>query len=255
MREELDAYGQEPPRIGLNGADVVLTPKSALALSLAVHELATNAAKYGSLSQASGCLAVSWKLVDDGCVELSWTESNGPLVDAPTHRGFGSTLIERALAMETGGRARLQYLRGGLACEVFLPATSVFQPNDDTATPADGEVAVPDVAPISIPRPYRILVVEDSFLLVMALEDVFRTLGWELVGPSSRLAEALELARTETFDAALLKARGVPFVFSTGYNSATVLPDHLAGSAVIRKPYNIDDLEQKLRHVMGAGLN
>jgi len=271
MREELDAYGQEPPRMVLSGSDVVLTPKSALALSLAVHELATNAAKYGSLSQADGRLVVSWKLIDGGCVALSWTESNGPLVEQPTHRGFGSTLIERALAMETGGRATLHYLRTGLVCEVFLPASSVLHSDDEKDAEPEGEVPALELAPMVFPQPYRILVVEDSFLLVMALEDVFKTLGWELVGPASRLAEALELARTETFDAALLdvdldgdrswdvavllKARGLPFVFSTGYNTATVLPAHLAGSAVIRKPYNIDELEQKLRHVMGASVN
>jgi len=271
MREELDAYGQQPPRMVLSGSDVVLTPKSALALSLAVHELATNAAKYGSLSQADGCLAVSWKVIDGGKVTLSWTESNGPLVTPPTHRGFGSTLIERALAMETGGRATLRYASTGLVCEVFLPASSVLNGNDDKQAKPMEELPAIELAPMVIPRLYRILVVEDSFLLVMALEDVFKSLGWELVGPATRLAEALDLARTETFDAALLdvnldgerswdvavllKARGLPFVFSTGYNSATVLPEHLAGSMVIRKPYNIDELEQKLRQVMGASVN
>jgi CheY-like chemotaxis protein len=147
----------------------------------------------------------------------------------------------------------------------------VLHSDDEKDAEPEGEVPALELAPMVFPQPYRILVVEDSFLLVMALEDVFKTLGWELVGPASRLAEALELARTETFDAALLdvdldgdrswdvavllKARGLPFVFSTGYNTATVLPAHLAGSAVIRKPYNIDELEQKLRHVMGASVN
>ena len=94
-------------------------------------------------------------------------------------------------------------------------------------------------------------------------------LGWQIVGPASRLDEAMEMARTGTFDAALLDvnldgemswgvadvltARGIPFAFCTGYDQTDMLPEHLAGSLVVAKPYRLDDIEQRLRQMMTAG--
>jgi chemotaxis family two-component system sensor kinase Cph1 len=205
-----------------------------------------------------------WTLADDGGVSLSWTEAGGPPVQTPTRVGFGSTLIERALAMETGGRATLRYLPGGVVCDVFLPSSSVLSRN---ITPSvSTSEAVPELAAGSLERPYRILVVEDSFLVVTLLEEIFKTLGWQCVGPATRLADAVLLARTGDFDAALLDInldgemswdvarvlaeRGVPFVFSTGYDVRTVLPTHLLGTDVISKPFHIRDVEDKIRQAI-----
>jgi hypothetical protein len=86
---------------------MTLAPKAGLAMSLAIHELATNAAKYGALSSATGHVEVSWQIGPDDALALQWRESGGPLVGKPKRRGFGLTLIQRALAMETGGRSTL----------------------------------------------------------------------------------------------------------------------------------------------------
>ena len=264
LREELNPYDSGHANVALSGTDVLLTPKSALSLSLAIHELATNAAKFGPLSHSEGRVTVSWILADDNSIELSWRETGGPPVLPPKRRGFGSTLIERALAMETGGRAKIHYLRAGVVCEVSLPASSVSEFGAQ-APLLDGPARA-EAAPKGIQEAFRILVVEDSFLLLLSLETLFDNLNWEIVGPASRKADALALARTETFDAALLGVnldgemswvvaemlleRGIPFVFSTGYNSATLLPDHLAGSSVIGKPFTDMDVEQRLRQVI-----
>ena len=82
-----------------------LTPKSAFSLSLAIYELATNAATNGALTAPGGRVAVVWRSATGGGVELPWTETGGPPVEQPKRRGFGSALIERALSMETGGHA------------------------------------------------------------------------------------------------------------------------------------------------------
>jgi len=124
LAEELSPYAGINASVGLRGPAVQLTPKSALALSLAVHELATNAAKFGALAGPGGRVTVEWHHQDGG-VALSWREAGGKPVVPPARRGFGSTLIERALAMETGGRASLQYVPSGVVCEVFLPAAAV----------------------------------------------------------------------------------------------------------------------------------
>ena len=137
-------------------------------------------------------------------------------------------------------------------------------PRGGTAQP-EARLAAPDPQP---PEVFRILVVEDSYLLVMAIQAMLDDLGWLAVGPATRKSEALELARSESFDAALLdvnldgktswdvarvlKARGIPFVFGTGYDVSNILPDDLAGSAVIGKPYHSRDVEQRIRDVIAA---
>jgi two-component sensor histidine kinase/CheY-like chemotaxis protein len=266
LGEELNAYASGGSAVVLSGRDVLLTPKSALSLSLAVHELATNAGKYGALSTPGGCVTVNWRMADDGGIELSWIETGGPPVKPPARLGFGSTLIERALAMETGGRAINHYLRTGVVCEVFLPSSSVSHSDALAPAPPSGEPVMREMAANQVQEAFRILVVEDSFLLVMALEMVFDDLGWKIIGPATRKADALALMHVESFDAALLdvnldgemsweiaallKERRIPFVFSTGYDVTSVLPDFLVGSAVIGKPYKSDELEWRLRQVI-----
>jgi len=266
LHEELDAYSAEQMKIELSGVNVMLTPKSALSLSLAIHELATNAAKFGAFSRPLGRVAVRWKLTVDGGLDLSWSEIGGPEVKPPTHVGFGTTLIERALAMETGGRAALHYHRTGVVCNVFLPPSSVLMRYDQEPVQPPADAADVDVDFGRQREPYRILVAEDAFLLVSLLQEVFDTLGWEMIGPATRLADAMHLAQHESFDAALLdvnldgmmswevaialKERGIPFVFGTGYNVSAVLPDNLTGSPVIAKPYQLSELQQVLRRAI-----
>ena len=269
LREELEHYGGSHSVVSVDGTDVQLTSKSALSLSLAIHELATNASKYGALTAPGGRVGVSWRTATDGGVELSWTETGGPLVDQPKRRGFGSTLIERALSMETGGRAIVHYMRSGVVCDIFLPASSVTHSGADEFGGAGSlaEIrAVPDVPGVASSEVFRILLVEDSFLLVTLMQEMLTDLGWVAVGPATRKSEALRFAQSETFDAALLdvnldgetswdvaavlRARGIPFVFTTGYDVSNVLPDEFAGSAVVAKPYYSREIEQRIREVI-----
>jgi chemotaxis family two-component system sensor kinase Cph1 len=125
VRQELDAYGRDVERITVLGPDVVLTPQAALALSLAIHELGANAAKYGSLSHPDGRVEVEWRVTQAAGVELSWREAGGPHVGPPDEPRFGSNLIERALAMEPGVRSTLKFDRGGVSCDIGMPASSI----------------------------------------------------------------------------------------------------------------------------------
>jgi light-regulated signal transduction histidine kinase (bacteriophytochrome) len=266
LREELEPFGPRDNVVTIEGPDVVLTPKSALSLSLAVHELVTNAAKFGAFSTPGGTVAVGWTLAGDNGISLSWAEAGGPRVRPPSRRGFGSTLIERALAMETGGRATLRYEPDGIVCDVFLPPSSVLSRNVITFVSTPAVRQAPDAG--SGERPCRVLVVEDSFLVVTLLEEILKRLGWLFVGPATSVSDALELARTGSFDAALLDVnlngemswevarvlaeRGVPFVFSTGYNMQTVLPKDLSGTAVISKPFRISEVEGKIREAVST---
>ena len=101
-----------------------LPPNLVLALGLAFHELATNAAKYGALSKEGGHIEVSWNLAAEGAerrLTLCWRESGGPPVHPPQRKGFGTRLLERGLSHELEGAVRLDYRAGGLACEIEIP--------------------------------------------------------------------------------------------------------------------------------------
>jgi light-regulated signal transduction histidine kinase (bacteriophytochrome) len=126
IEEELAQFSRSG--IAMHGPVILLTPKAALVLSLAVHELATNASKFGALSAETGKVVISWRKTGDGGTELRWIETGGPQVQKPRRRGFGSTLVERALAIETGGEARLDFLPTGVQCVVSLPCSSTIDP-------------------------------------------------------------------------------------------------------------------------------
>jgi two-component sensor histidine kinase len=116
---ELSPHG--PERVRLEGPDVHLPARMALSLGMVFHELATNAAKYGALSQ-DGRLSVSWAREDDG-LAVAWRETGGPTVAPPTRRGFGSRLIERSITSELRGRLEIDYRPEGLACAFWAPMT------------------------------------------------------------------------------------------------------------------------------------
>lgn len=110
-----------PGRVRVEGPPVMVSPKLALSLSLALHELMTNAMKYGALSQDDGEVILAWRVSGEGPagrLHIHWAETGGPLVTPPKRRGFGSRLIERALAIEVGGRVALDFAPGGVVCDI-----------------------------------------------------------------------------------------------------------------------------------------
>jgi len=118
----------EPERIAIAGPPIKIPPKTAISLSLAIHELATNAVKYGALSVPDGRIAIRWdRMVADGVEQftLFWTEEGGPPVTAPERRGFGTRMIERGLAAELNGTAVIEFAPEGLRCRVTAPLPEV----------------------------------------------------------------------------------------------------------------------------------
>ncbi|WP_262269319.1 PAS domain-containing sensor histidine kinase [Microvirga yunnanensis] len=118
VAEVLAPYHRE--RFEIEGPDVHLPPRIALALTLALHELATNAAKYGALSVPTGRVAITWSVRpgDPAHLTFRWQERGGPPVSPPTRQGFGSRLIERSLAMELAGEVHISYDPAGVVCDV-----------------------------------------------------------------------------------------------------------------------------------------
>jgi PAS domain S-box-containing protein len=115
-------------RIVIKGTNVRFPPKAALALGIAFNELATNAVKYGAISNATGSILIEWTIEpssEGDRIILRWQERGGPTVAPPTHKGFGSRMIEQGLALELEGTAHLNYASDGLVCLMNLPAPKV----------------------------------------------------------------------------------------------------------------------------------
>ena len=125
------AHG-ETERFALDGPSVRLAPKAALALSMALHELMTNAAKYGALSNAAGQVRITWRREaekGDARLKLIWEETDGPTVAPPTRQGFGTRLITGGLARELGGEVRLGYPASGVVCEIDAQLSKTGESN------------------------------------------------------------------------------------------------------------------------------
>jgi len=110
----------DSPNVRVSGPPVSLNPKQALTLGMAIHELMTNAAKYGALSTKGGCVDVSWD-INAGELAMHWVERGGPRVAEPKRSGFGRLLLERALAADVRGKVRLDFAESGLKCDIVVP--------------------------------------------------------------------------------------------------------------------------------------
>lgn len=125
LAQELKPYRTETDlRFAIEGPDFLLEPKAALALAMAFHELATNAAKYGAFSKSEGQVRVEWEIVkvpEPGVLRLKWTERGGPAVKKRERKGFGSTVIERGLMLELEAEVHLDFDSSGLVCTIEIP--------------------------------------------------------------------------------------------------------------------------------------
>ena len=120
IEEALRPFGGPANGFAITGEEVLLPPQTSLTLVLAMHELATNAAKYGALSAPEGRVGIDWN-VGDGQLRLVWTESGGPPVEPPKSRGFGSRLLEQALAREMSGTVKIDFRSDGVVCTIQAP--------------------------------------------------------------------------------------------------------------------------------------
>jgi two-component system CheB/CheR fusion protein len=127
LQAELDAFVLESSRSTLRGPAVGLRPRVATTLGIVIHELATNAVKYGAFANRGGELSIEWSFEDQEhgrALVLRWTEAGGPPVQPPERTGLGSELIKRSLAFELGGQAVVEYRPQGVVATLTIPATA-----------------------------------------------------------------------------------------------------------------------------------
>ena len=119
--------GRHSPRFDVSGPPLRLRPRAALALAMGLHELATNAVKYGALSLPAGQVALHWEVKREGSprFHLRWTEHGGPPATPPSRRGFGTRLLERSLTQDLRGKVQINYAQAGLECLIDAPLAEV----------------------------------------------------------------------------------------------------------------------------------
>jgi PAS domain S-box-containing protein len=123
VAQELSPYCQDgETRVRIDGPDLLLEPNTAQTIAVTLHELATNAAKYGALSVLEGSVLIEWSRAAGGRLVLRWSETGGPPVEPPTRRGFGTRVMEGMIRGQLNGEMRFDWRREGLACEIVLPA-------------------------------------------------------------------------------------------------------------------------------------
>jgi two-component sensor histidine kinase len=126
--------GEDGARFHMAGQDLRLPPRLVVAFALAIHELATNATKYGALSNAAGVVNLQWHVTDDAHprqLHLTWTESGGPPVQPPKQTSFGTQLIQRVLAHEIGGTAKICYDPDGIVFRAAAPLAEQAEDGED----------------------------------------------------------------------------------------------------------------------------
>jgi len=134
VKATIEPHGGGVNRFHIEGPKVELSPATALTFTLALHELCTNAAKYGALSVRKGHVTIVWQLTGEGAdsrLQLRWTENGGPTVKQPVRKNFGSRLIEQALAMELNGDVRIEYLPSGVVCNIDAPLPAIIVKSHD----------------------------------------------------------------------------------------------------------------------------
>jgi light-regulated signal transduction histidine kinase (bacteriophytochrome) len=241
-------YGASAERVVVQGPPIGLDDRAFSVLALVVHEMMTNAAKYGSLSVREGRLTLSWILTEEGDCAIEWLESGGPPVSAPIREGFGSKLIRNTIAYDLGGAVEVDYRSSGLWARFVIPSARLIASTQPVT-----------VRPMAVLQSdflagKEVLVLEDQSLIAMDTEEILRKLGAAGVRcyPNIRDAKTALDARapdwaildfnlgdhTSAVIADDLVARGVPFVFATGYGDSVMIPERFRDIRVLHKPIN-----------------
>ncbi len=247
--------------IVFDGPPVMLNSRAYQALALVFHEMMTNAAKYGSLSQPGGQLSVRWSLSEEGALTILWEEKGGPPVKAPERRGFGSIIMEQTVPFELQGETQLNYHAGGFAARFMVPAANValgsVHDEPSLGSPS-GSITLAGK---------RLLLVEDSMMIALDAQAALQELGLA-VDVAGTVPDALRAVAVGRFDAVLLDinlsdensfgvadrcvAQDIPFVFATGYGESVKIPERFKGVPVVSKPYDGDALRAALELVTAA---
>jgi CheY-like chemotaxis protein len=224
----------------------------------------TNSSKYGALSD-SGRVEVTLGVVPGEGLRLKWREMGGPVVSAPTRRGFGSVIIERVVPFDLQGTAIVSYLPAGLEAEFVIPERHIASVDDSDHGIPSATLALTGGEPQMDSRPlagFNVLLLEDNLIVALEAEDLLRSLGAASIVAVSTIAAAVGVRETTSIDfavldinlgfenslgfAASLRASKTPFLFASGYGERKRAGDSLLAELTVSKPYDRDALQSAI---------
>lgn len=260
VAEELAPYrNSDGHRVHIDGPSVFLSPEKAQNLALALHELATNSAKYGALSVVTGHLDVVWEN-KRGVLTLRWQESGGPPVAPPTTQGFGTKIMNASIKHQIGGNVALDWRPTGLHCTLQVPI-------ETGAVEMSAGRSDENLVQLPYGTKRRVLLVEDEAIVGMMMRDILLEHGLFVIGPCCSLREAMSSVSTAEVDCAILDlnlggdpvypvaeilhARGIPFLFVTGYGRESI-DERFKDVSILQKPVVREGLERQLHLILGT---
>jgi PAS domain S-box-containing protein len=261
VSEELAPYRTREGCVTMSGPSCFLSPEKAQNIALALHELATNSAKYGALSTRKGLLNVTWERSNDE-LTLHWDESGGPPVETPVSQGFGTKIMNASIKHQIGGNVSWDWRPSGLHCVLQVPISR--HPESASAR---------NLVQLPTGSMRRVLLAEDEAIIGMMMREFLLEYGLFVVGPCCSLKET-EAAAADRFDCAILDLnlggetaypvaealieRGVPIAFVTGYGRESV-DERFREVPILQKPITRESLENCLHAIFGrpptAGLD
>jgi PAS domain S-box-containing protein len=271
VRSQLGHFGELiGTRIRLEGLAVFVSASAAQVIGMALHELATNAGKFGALSGAEGRVDIGWCVRrnkrDEEMFTISWCEHCSNPIMAPSKEGFGSSVISRMVELSLGAKVALSYPATGLIWELSCAAGEALEDSVRPAAIVKGESSASAGNHTRTDQRPRILVVEDEALVATEIAHALTEAGFDVVGPARNVQAALGLLERWGCDAAVLDvnlgretseavaielaSNKTPFVILSGYSLEQYHPV-FAGASALRKPLRLRFLIDELRKCVG----
>ena len=263
VQDEVRAQAR-PEAFTIEGPSLLLSANAVQPVGLLLHELATNTARYGALSTATGTVSLSWTVGPDGGLEITWRESGGPRSAPPSRTGFGSSLM-RQLARQLGGDVALDWRKDGLIARLLISAKA-FSPAVPKDVAARRATTARGIAEEKV-RTGRVLVLEDNATIGLSMRDLLAAAGLEVLGPAMTLEEAIAHVLNSRIDAAFLDVelygypsfevadtlagKGIPFVFCTGH-AERIRESRHKGHRVLRKPVTDEEVLDAFDQMVGS---
>lgn len=244
----------------LSGPEVMLSPDVSSIIALVLHELTSNAVKYGALSEPGGKVELSWQSTDEG-LNIHWLEKNGPRVQPPEREGFGRSIIENAIPYEFNGRSIISFEPSGVKADILLPLNEYEIVSDESIKVPESK-QVDAESDITVSTLKCGLVVEDNYVIAGEARRWLQEIGFQKIVTVATVDGALAEIRGTDFDFCLLDVnlRGemsepiarelenmkIPYVFASGYGSESSLLCEQFDVPFLTKPFDINEL----RHVL-----
>jgi len=263
---ELTPYQTGANTLSISDEGVWLDSRAYSVMALVLHELATNAAKYGAMSVPGGVLEITSRFAANGDGLVEWTERNGPPVSPPSREGFGTALLDRSVPYDLGGESEVTYAPQGLFARFRLPARHIRRQGPRSRN-LPGHAAPAQEMP-QLATDTDIMLLEDQMLIAMDAEGMLADRGFTSVATVNSANEALKHIRrqppavaildinlgdgTSIPVAEVLQRDNIPFVFATGYGDGGAIPSEFANVPVVRKPYEAQSLISALSQVLGV---